>query len=620
MPRQNVLVTAALLLSAIWGAFLGSAHLGGGATVLDRPEASLTDLKSTLIGRRTPPPVVTIAAIDDRTAAAHGYPLDRATLAKAVTAIAALKPKVIALDLLFVDPGNDAADSALASALRLAPSVIAGAAVFPQSVQFVGNEANDPLAAIPVAESLLLPQERLADVAATGIVNVSTDQTGVPRFIPLLSRGEGRIDPSFPLKAASLAIGHDPAFQPGAIAFTDARIPTDTGQRLPLTFYGPRGTIPTVSIADALDGKLTAQEVADKVVVIGSTVTGGGDVFPTPFDPVLPGVEVMSTAITHLVAGDSVIRDHNVRRFDATLAVLLPLAVVGLLAWRRSVIGFVMIALLFVAWAGVNVAAFRQGYWLSAALPIAAALPPALIFGAAQLFTDRRRARLFAAQSELLQRIEAPGLGEWLARDPSFLSHPVRQNAAVVFIDLSGFTGMSEAVGAVAVREILSGFFELVDEEARAHQGAITSFMGDGAMILFGLPEPQPDDAARAAACALSLAERTRAWLAANPTLPSGHKVGFKIGAHCGPVVASRLGTGNRQQITATGDTVNVASRLMEVAAGRGSEIAFSAALVHAASQGGTPPAGGILDGPFETRIRGRAGGIEVWLRRQQAA
>jgi adenylate cyclase len=57
----------------------------------------------------------------------------------------------------------------------------------------------------------------------------------------------------------------------------------------------------------------------------------------------------------------------------------------------------------------------------------------------------------------------------------------------------------------------------------------------------------------------------------------------------------------------------------MEVAASRGSEIAFSAALVHAASAGGTPPAGGMLDGPFETRIRGRSGSIEIWLRRQAA-
>ena len=43
--------------------------------------------------------------------------------------------------------------------------------------------------------------------------------------------------------------------------------------------------------------------------MIGATATGAGDVFPTPFDPVLPGVEVMSTAIAHLMTGDGIVRD-----------------------------------------------------------------------------------------------------------------------------------------------------------------------------------------------------------------------------------------------------------------------------------------------------------------------
>jgi adenylate cyclase len=615
MPSQRFLITAVLLLSGLWAGFLGSLQMTGRAGFVDRMEASLTDLRSMLIGGKTPPPAVTILAIDDRTAASHTYPLERATLAQAVTAVAALRPKTIALDLLFVQPGIEAGDAALASALRLVPSVIAAAAVFPESTQTVTSDANDPLSAIPVAESLLLPLKRFSDVAATGVVNVATDETGVPRFIPLISRSGGRIDPSFPLRAASLALDRDPAFQPGAISFADRHIPTDTGQRLPLTFYGPRGTIPTFSLEDALDGKLPADAIENRVVVIGATVTGGGDVFPTPFDPVLPGVEVISTAITHLIAGDSIIRNDNIRRLDAAVALLLSLLLVSLIAWRRSIISFILIALVFVAWAAVNIAAFKAGYWLSAALPITAALPLVLVFGAAQLLLGRRQARLFAAQSELLQRVEAPGLGEWLARDPSFLAEPVRQEAAVVFIDLSGYTGLSEAVGAGTVREVLSAFFEIVDQEARAHGGAITSFMGDGAMILFGLPQPAEDDGARAAACALALADRMRSWLAAHPNLQAGRKFGFKIGAHCGPVVASRLGTGEHQQITATGDTVNVASRLMEVAASRGAEIAFSAAVVHAASANGSPPpAGGILEGPIETSIRGRSGSVEVWL------
>ena len=72
-----------------------------------------------------------------------------------------------------------------------------------------------------------------------------------------------------------------------------------------------------------------------------------------------------------------------------------------------------------------------------------AAVPPAIAFGASQIWLDRRRAQRFAGENELLQRFQAPALRDWLARDPNFLAEPVRQEAAIVFIDLSGFTGLS---------------------------------------------------------------------------------------------------------------------------------------------------------------------------------
>ncbi len=613
MPARRLLITIALLLSALWGGLLGYMHLSGSFSFLDRLEASLTDLRSTVLGAKEPPPITSIVAIDDQTAADNGYPINRATLARLVGAVGALKPKVIALDLLLVDPGPEEGDAALALALQQTPSVIAAAGVFPKDKQVVGHDANDPLAAIPTASRMVLPLPRFSDVAAVGVVNVATDESGTPRFIPLISRGGERVDAAFPLRVASLALGINPAFSPSGLALGDRHLPTDNGQRLPITFYGPRGTIPTFSAADALAGQLPAKAIEGKIVVIGSTVTGGGDVFPTPFDPVLPGAEVMATAATHLIAGDSIIRDRNVRLLDSLIGVVLPLLLISLLAWRRSAIGYTIIASVALAWAGLNLAAFAYGYWFSAALPIAAALPPVLLFGAAEIWIDRRQAAHFAAQSDLLQRIEAPGLGEWLARDPNFLAKPIRQDAAVIFIDLSGFTGLSEAIGATNVREVLSGFFELVDEEARAHGGAITSFMGDGAMILFGLPQPADDDAARAAACAIRLCERMRPWLSTHPAL-SGRKAGFKVGVHCGPIVASRLGSGNRQQITATGDTVNVASRLMEVAAARGVELALSAALMKAAGADSVSLRSGRLEGPAQARIRGRSEGIDVWL------
>ena len=182
-----------------------------------------------------------------------------------------------------------------------------------------------------------------------------------------------------------------------------------------------------------------------------------------------------------------------------------------------------------------------------------------------------------------------------------------------MFIDLSGFTGLSETLGPNSTRELLNAFYKIIDEEVAACNGTITSFMGDGAMILFGLPHPSPDDAGNAARCCIGLCEKTRAWLASLP-LSTGSRIGFKLGAHFGTVIASRLGGGSRQQITATGDTVNVASRLMEVAAANGAELALSSEILHVAGPASAPYNSGSLEGPLETEIRGRAGSMTIWL------
>jgi adenylate cyclase len=442
---------------------------------------------------------------------------------------------------------------------------------------------------------------------------VVTDGTGTPRSFPMLFRTEDRVHASLALQAAAVASGEDPGIEPNYLAVGGRSIRTDIGHVLTINFYGPRGTIKTVSAAIALNGQLTRESVDGRVVVIGGTVTGGGDVFHTPFDPVLPGVEVISTAITHLMTGDGLVRDRGTRLADLGFAVALPIILVGLLAWRRSVIGLGVIACVVVFWLGINMIAFSQGIWLSAALPIAAAAPPAILFGSVQIWLGRRRAQHFATQSELLQRLHTPALSEWLVQHPDFLSEPVRQDAAIVFIDLSGFTGLSETLGPNAIRELLKGFYGLVEEEVEARNGVVMSFTGDGAMIVFGLPKPSVNDASNAAQCCVRLSSRTRDWLMSLPA-PIARRIGFKIGAHFGEIVASRLGGGSHQEIAATGDTVNLANRLMEVAADHGAEVALSYEMLQIINRDCELFKSGILRGPLETQIRGRSGALAIWL------
>lgn len=617
MSRRRRHILLALLCTAVWAVAIWLAHSNGQLRFLDRLESALTDMRMLARGAKPPPDLVTIVAIDDGIVNLGGtYPLPRMEIAKIVDAIARLRPKVIAVDLLLVDKGPVEGDAALAKSLQARPTVLAAAAVFPETMQ-PSAESDGPLARLPAADRFLLPLPAFTEHAEVGIANVMTGQTGTPLSVPMLFRTRDKVELSFPLRVASVAIGAPLTIEPDRLLFGDRPIAAASNYALPISYYGPRRTIRTVSAASLIDGQVDPAAIRDRIVVLGATATGAGDFFPTPFDSLMPGVEILSTAITHLIAGDGVVRDRSVRVVETMTTILLPLLLVGLLVWRRNAVGLLAVTALALTWAAANTIAFAHGIWLDAATTIAATAPPVFLFGALQLWSGRQSAQHLAAQNRLLEQFQTPGLRGWLTRNPDFLLTPVRQNAAVVFVDLSGFTSLSETLDPDATRGLLKEFLALVDKEATKCGGMITSFLGDGAMILFGLPEPSDDDATRAAECSIRLCVKTERWIETLPP-PISHRIGFKIGTHFGPIVASRLGGRNHQHITATGDTVNVASRLMEVAARHDVRLALSDTLRTEAERTGARLKTGNLVGPVETQIRGRSGSITVWLWRHE--
>ena len=188
-------------------------------------------------------------------------------------------------------------------------------------------------------------------------------------------------------------------------------------------------------------------------------------------------------------------------------------------------------------------------------------------------------------------------------------------NAAIVFVDLAGFTGSSERLGPMATRDFIGDFQSIVGREVAAADGVIISFMGDGAMILFGLPDPRSDDAARALRAIAALRRALEAWLAAGAGETTG-VAGVRFGATYGVVAASRLSAAGQDQITVLGDPVNVASRLMEVGKQRGMAVVVSVDLVAAAGEGAEGIALGAVAEAEETTvdIRGRLAPVRVRL------
>lgn len=609
-PSFETLLTAAFVLSGLaWGGYLGIRQMAGVDSGLDRLEYLTVDWRFALTGARAAPRGVVIGAIDDDTVRdMSGYPLPREVLARIIRGLAAHDPQAIALDILFLDAGNPEADRELADALRSSRTVIAGIGLFDRDGSPTRESDRPPageLALVPRTSSSLMPIAALGGAAQPGLVNLATDHAGVPRHVPMIFHVDGAIMPSFALAAASTALGTEPVLGPGTVKLAGRSVSTDLGYHLALRYYGPRGSIRRFSVAKVLRGELDPNDVRGQVVILGATAVALGDTFATPFDRTVPGVEVLATAVSNILAGDNLVRTTFIRKIDASAALVLPALTVLLMAMRRSAVGLTLAGIVLALWGASTIAAFAEGYWLSLAIPLGAALPVAGCYGLARLIRDRHVARHLTGERAALTRFQSPLLVEHIVNDPAFLAQPVHQDVAVVFLDLSGFTGLAEALGPGWTRELLAGFQALVEHDVVEHGGFVVSFMGDGAMIIFGLPRPRPDDAVRALLATSQLHASIGRWFAGLPPI-ARDRLSVRIGGHFGPAVVSRLGPAHHQHVTATGDTVNVTSRLLEVAKQRRSAVIVSEDLCGAAAadpSGGACPIGQSL----EVDIRGRA-------------
>ena len=133
--------------------------------------------------------------------------------------------------------------------------------------------------------------------------------------------------------------------------------------------------------------------------------------------------------------------------------------------------------------------------------------------------------------------------------------------ASVLFADIVGFTSLSESMPADEVSELLNYYFSLIEKTADFCHGYIDKYMGDCAMILFGVPYEVDEHRFNSLSCAwmiLKLVEDINKSRK-KKGLPI---VEFRIGANSGTMLAGNIGSVNRMEYTVVGDAVNMASRL----------------------------------------------------------
>jgi adenylate cyclase len=543
--------------------------------------------RSAAASQRASPGIVLVALDDDAVRLGGGtYPVPRGALAAILDEIRLAGARVVALDLLLVDPlEGSLADENAALEEAIGRSKVVLAATTP-SREGGGYDA-------------ALPLPRFARVAAAvGSASQTYDGDGRVRALRHVYPTPGGEVYSLPLATARIAMGGAPVSTGnGLLAVGDAKAPLGPDDRVLVRWLGawdgrpdPDAVYRQVSAADLLAASLAREgegaapplerlaPLRGAIAVLSPTMAAGKDKRPTPVNPHAVGGEIVATAIDGFLRNAFVARASPLADAGAALALaLLAALAVGLLALASarpaatSALSVLAVGGLAGAyWLGSS-ALVGRGTWLAAGVPLGGAVLSALAADL-RLFASERRDRRFI--HDALGRYTSPALVRTLLERRDLLDRfgGAKQELTVYFSDIRGFTTVSEGMDPERLVELLNAYLSAQTEVVERHQGYVDKYVGDAIMAVWGAPVPDPDHAARACRAALELRanlDRLRPeWKAR-----FGVELHARAGVNTCEAVAGNVGSVRKAQYTVLGDGVNLASRLEGANKAYGTEI-----------------------------------------------
>lgn len=236
---------------------------------------------------------------------------------------------------------------------------------------------------------------------------------------------------------------------------------------------------------------------------------------------------------------------------------------------------------------------------------------------AAGVWRARRLVRQQVAAEEArgnLSRYFSPNVVERLSAAPADLDVARSQNVAILFVDVIGFTKMSQDLPPDRLIAEVREFHRRMVEQVFLHGGTVDKFMGDCVMATFGTPISGPSDATNALHCSVAILDEVREWNASRRDAGLSD-VGVGLGLHFGEVVVGNVGAERRLEFTVMGDPVNVTSRLERLTREYGTPIIASDELMEQVQREHATTSD--LIGRFTKlgtlEIRGRRGNIRAW-------
>jgi adenylate cyclase len=419
----------------------------------------------------------------------------------------------------------------------------------------------------------------LKNAAAAGHFNPLVDDDGVMRRVQMLLEFDGayyealslamvrtylslrdngrfpRVEPGYPEGAT----GRDNA-APEWLKVGPLRIPVDHSAAALIPYRGKKHSFSYIPLADVVKDRVDPDALRGKIVLVGTTAHGLQDLRSTPVDSVFPGVEIHANLIAGML-GRTIKDKPDVIGPEALLLVLAGVTLAILIPMLSALWATLATIAAIAAIVIFNYAAWTRG---DMALPLAAAV---LMIAALYVinmaygyFVESRSKRQLA---ERFGEYVPPELVDRMAADPTkYNMEPRSAELTILFADVRGFTGISEALRAEELREYINEYLTDMSTTIRSrHRGTLDKYIGDAIMAFWGAPVEDPQHARNGVLAALEMQRQCEA-LNAKFSARGWPALKIGVGVNSGTVRVGDMGSRVRRAYTAMGDAVNVASRL----------------------------------------------------------
>jgi len=341
--------------------------------------------------------------------------------------------------------------------------------------------------------------------------------------------------------------------------------------RMMINYEGDVNAYAYVSIADVVNHKFAPGTFRGKIVLVGASAKGIGDLRATPFAGInYPGVEIHANVIDNILNRHFLYRGANQVAVDLLLILLfgVPLGMWLAFAQPRSMLYGLLLLLPF----GLGLwFAFLHGWWLNFIVPsgtLVANVGFVAVYRALVEEKEKRRVRGAFQQylsAEVIRR---------LLENPDLVK-PRKTEITVMFSDVRGFTTISEKLDAQELAALLNEYLTEMTQIVFRHNGTLDKYIGDAVMAFWGAPFEEPGHATNGCQAALEmiarLKEMQKKWRAeGRPVLDIG------VGLSTGVASVGNMGSALRYGYTALGDTVNLSARLEGMNKDYGSHILLS--------------------------------------------